>query len=164
MQAVFPHPLPATLHLATHRMAHSCGLSPKVDRLAAIMVQTKPLLLALQPGAGVGATSLPPGPPSVATPLLEDAMSLAAPAEPLLEKGGAGPHSPPKRLPTPLLRALCRARRTAPWRPLFVRPWYACSFRFRRPTQASAFFRHNPAPFTPTVLPLEEYLRELHAC
>jgi len=31
-------------------------------------------------------------------------------------------------------------------------------------TQASAFFRHNPAPVTLTVPPSEEYLRELHAC
>ena len=30
--------------------------------------------------------------------------------------------------------------------------------------QATAFFRHNPAPFTPTVPPSEEYLRELHVC
>jgi len=30
--------------------------------------------------------------------------------------------------------------------------------------QASAFFRHNPAPVTLTVPPSEEYLRELHAC
>ena len=54
-----------------------------MDRLAADMEQMKLLLLALQPGAGVGATSLLPGPPLVAAPLLEDAMSLAASAKPL---------------------------------------------------------------------------------
>ncbi|XP_033996783.1 uncharacterized protein LOC117491055 [Trematomus bernacchii] len=55
-------------------------LSSKVDRLAADMDMMKSLLLALQPGAGIGAAGLPPAPPSVAAPLHEDAMSLAASA------------------------------------------------------------------------------------
>ena len=53
-------------------------LSSKVDRLAADMDMMKSLLLALQPGASIGAASVPPSRPSVAAPLHEDAMSLAA--------------------------------------------------------------------------------------
>ncbi|XP_033987890.1 uncharacterized protein LOC117483621 [Trematomus bernacchii] len=141
-------------------------LSSKVDRLAADMDMMKSLLLALQPGAGIGAAGLPPAPPSVAAPLHEDAMSLAALANLFNEEvedeapltSGEASHSSAQGslqgVEDASMAAIIRAALAHLQLPV---PQADAA-------QASAFFRRSPTPVPLTVPPSEEYLRELHAC